>query len=93
MKYKLIVTSYDNPITGEYENVVNGLKQAEKLAEELRQTYVEEGDVKVSCYPIEENVKYPYEDYRVWVKDQYGDTYWRWVKVSEHGLRLYEYLK
>lgn len=95
MKYKLIVIAGDEAATGEFENVVNGLKQAENVAEKLRDEWYNDGypDAYVACFDIREDIRYPLGDYRCWVRDYFGDTYWEWMKVSERGSRLYMYLK
>lgn len=108
-KYKLIVIAGDEAITGEYENRVNSLEEAEVKADELLTEYLEDyPDTYIACYPYDkhnncpmdeddenydEDVRYPYNDYRCWVRDCFGDTYWKWMKVSERGSRLYMYLK
>lgn len=95
MKYKLIAIAGDDAVTGEFENMVNSLKDAEIRAEELRQEWFNDGypDAYVACFDYNEDVRYPYADYRCWVQDCFGDTYWKWMKVSEMGSRLYMYLK
>lgn len=92
-KYKLIVVAGDEEVTREYDNVVNNLKEAEEKAEALRKEWCEcYPDAYVACYPYNEDTKYPNADYRVWERDYYGDVYWKMMKVSELGTRMYTYL-
>lgn len=94
-KYKLMVIAGDDAVTGEFDNIVKNLKDAEIKAEELRQEWFDRGypDTYAACYDYDEDVRYPYGDYRCWVQDCFGDTYWKWMKVSERGTNLYMYLK
>ena len=89
-KYKLIVEGdFSGQLTGEYENLAANLKDAETKARALHEEY----KTPVACYEIDDNIQYPYGDYRIWVKDMFGDQYWKWMKVSNTGVRLYTYIK
>ena len=72
-----------------YIKYANGLKEAAILAEQMRQ----EHQCAISCYKANEILNCPTEDYRIWSKDCFGDTYWRFVKVNWDGNRQYLYLK
>lgn len=93
MKYKLIVCAGGDFHTREFANVVENLDEAAERAEELRKQYQDDyPDVQVDCYPYNEDIRYPYDDYRFWTRDCFGDCGWHWMKVSDHGTRLYDYL-
>ena len=92
-KFKLIVVAGDESVTGEFDNVVKGLEQAASRAEELRRQFCDDyPDTYVACYPLNEDIHYPSSDYRIWQKDSFGSTYWKMMKVSRYGTRLYTYL-
>ncbi len=85
-KYKLIVVADHEHITNEFENVVSSLRKAAKRAEELRQEYSEyDPYVYVACYPYNEDINRPIEDYRCWAKDFYGKARWMIMKMGVYG--------
>lgn len=82
-KYKLIATTiWGDALTGEYDNVVKGIAEAQKRADELLDEYLHNyPDCVVNCF---EEWNYPgrYEDYLVWQKDIFGERYWKIMRVN-----------
>lgn len=103
--YKLIVYCGESPATKEYANTVHSLEEARQKAKELAEM-ADNGnypDCEVAIYPYDparkapfqgwynEDVKYPYNDYRVWKRDMDGE--WTMFRQSvRDGVRLYAYL-
>lgn len=88
-KYKLIVEGdWCGFVTKEYQHTANNLKEATKLAKQLLNEYKPDyPDCRVGLYPMSEDIKEPYDHYRVFATDCFGGEYWRWMKVS-NGLRI-----
>ena len=93
MKYKLIVIAGEEKITGEYENVVASIKDAETKANELMDKFIDDyPDTYIECLEFEECYLYPSKDFKVWVQDSCGDRCWKMAKIGTYCRTICHYL-
>lgn len=85
-RFKLIVVAGDENATGEYENVVTGIENAETKSKELLKEYIDDyPDAYVACYPYYEDIHLPEDDYECWIRDDDGIESWWTMKMGTYS--------
>lgn len=90
-KYKLIVVGGGQRLTKEYDNVVKGFAAAEERAKELLKEHLPNyPDTYIACFGKDEM---PFDwDHLIYVKDCFGDIYWKVMVREGYLLPLYDRL-
>lgn len=103
--WKVVVYQAEEQVSGEYDILADTLDEAIKEAQDVLKEYDVDSyyDTEVAIYPYcknnkipmlgwyDEDILYPYNDYRVWKRDNDGN----WCLFRQHvndGARFYTYL-